>query len=493
MNYVDEFNAQWRASAHEAVQYSDDMPECFLVLPELIDGAISQGAASKIIISININNDVGILKVTDNGKGISNIDRLLNWASKDSTTVHHRYGHGSKKCLTKWNKDYYSKWYIKHRTCDKKGKSGSLFTYNGPFRGIKMQADEDENDDTSLMPSGLEWCIEFNNKEIMGNNCSPEKIFEIIKETLRTRYSKKFFDVTEFIIQVNDIKESSKDKKWKTFQECLEDEVKLNNCKIIKNISEDFNDIKMTYVKYNIFIDGHKDFNLKKEFPIYGRKNMLCSRLHIALSGRTIEIAPFWKFIKGRESNHNSLNGIFGFINFEGDYTKMPTPCTTKVSFYENCDNFKKFMDLIYKLNEIEEVMEPKIEESIKSKVVESIKPKVVESIKPKVVEIIKPKSKKTKEEKSDSEELEDKPIPKKVKDDVWNHYIGENIATHKCLCCKKKTIKNTEFVCGHVIPRCKKGKITVDNLRPICFGCNSSMGKKNMIDFVTEHEYYIG
>jgi hypothetical protein len=44
----EQYISQWRASAHEAVPYTNDFPECFLVLPELIDGAIAQGNASKI-------------------------------------------------------------------------------------------------------------------------------------------------------------------------------------------------------------------------------------------------------------------------------------------------------------------------------------------------------------------------------------------------------------------------------------------------------------
>ena len=71
MNTNDDFNAQWRASAHEAVKYVEDFPECFLVLPELVDGAIAQGASTQIKIQINLlNEDKGILRVIDNGKGV---------------------------------------------------------------------------------------------------------------------------------------------------------------------------------------------------------------------------------------------------------------------------------------------------------------------------------------------------------------------------------------------------------------------------------------
>jgi len=164
----EQYISQWRASAHEAVPYTNDFPECFLVLPELIDGAIAQGNASKVTIHIDLMDDTGVLRVIDNGKGVTNIQRILSWASKNNYSIHHRYGHGSKKCLTKWNKNYKSKWYIRYRNCDKRGTSSSLFTYKGLFEGTEKEFEEDPNDDITLMPSGLEWCIEFE-KETCSN------------------------------------------------------------------------------------------------------------------------------------------------------------------------------------------------------------------------------------------------------------------------------------------------------------------------------------
>ncbi len=90
----DEYSAQWRASAHEAVPYSEDLPECFLVLPEPIDGAVAQGGATQITITINLAVNLGgknSITITDNGKGITNTERLLTWSSKSSVDVHHRY------------------------------------------------------------------------------------------------------------------------------------------------------------------------------------------------------------------------------------------------------------------------------------------------------------------------------------------------------------------------------------------------------------------
>lgn len=41
-----------RLQCAEAVPYCEDLPECIGILPELIDGAVAQGAASKVKISI---------------------------------------------------------------------------------------------------------------------------------------------------------------------------------------------------------------------------------------------------------------------------------------------------------------------------------------------------------------------------------------------------------------------------------------------------------
>jgi galactitol-specific phosphotransferase system IIB component len=83
--------------------------------------------------------------------------------------------------------------------------------------------------------------------------------------------------------------------------------------------------------------------------------------------------------------------------------------------------------------------------------------------------------------------------IPKNVRIIVWNHYISEDIIKHKCLCCKKVTISNTSFEVGHVISEKNGGTQEINNLRPICFACNHSMGTENMIDFVVKYGLYIG
>jgi hypothetical protein len=86
-----------------------------------------------------------------------------------------------------------------------------------------------------------------------------------------------------------------------------------------------------------------------------------------------------------------------------------------------------------------------------------------------------------------------DKKVSKKVKTDVWNTFIGEGIANHKCLCCKMTTIDKASFDCGHVLSRAEGGGPEIHNLRPICSGCNNGMGTMNMIEYVKKHGYYIG
>ena len=77
------------------------------------------------------------------------------------------------------------------------------------------------------------------------------------------------------------------------------------------------------------------------------------------------------------------------------------------------------------------------------------------------------------------------KPIPSTVKKLVWNTNIGEEIGKTKCLCCKSTDITQMSFNCGHIIAEANGGNTIVSNLKPICQNCNSSMGTKNMNEFM--------
>ncbi len=78
--------------------------------------------------------------------------------------------------------------------------------------------------------------------------------------------------------------------------------------------------------------------------------------------------------------------------------------------------------------------------------------------------------------------------VPKKVRDDSWNKYVGTDKGEAPCLCCRTYTISKSEFHAGHVISEAKGGPTTVENIRPICGGCNLSMGTRDMREFIQTH-----
>lgn len=82
------------------------------------------------------------------------------------------------------------------------------------------------------------------------------------------------------------------------------------------------------------------------------------------------------------------------------------------------------------------------------------------------------------------------KNIPATVRRLTWYKYIGQEIGKAKCLCCNVTDITQLSFHCGHIIPESQGGENTVENLRPICQNCNSSMGSKNFYDFKKMLEY---
>ena len=80
------------------------------------------------------------------------------------------------------------------------------------------------------------------------------------------------------------------------------------------------------------------------------------------------------------------------------------------------------------------------------------------------------------------------KAIPVALKRKVWDHWIGEHIGKTKCPCCKLTDITQLNFSCGHITAEANGGVLHVSNLRPICTSCNSSMGTKNMNEFIREY-----
>lgn len=79
--------------------------------------------------------------------------------------------------------------------------------------------------------------------------------------------------------------------------------------------------------------------------------------------------------------------------------------------------------------------------------------------------------------------------IPKKIKNDSWDKYIGSTIGDSICLCCRNTSINSKSFIGGHIISEKNGGNVSVHNIVPICADCNLSMGTTNMDEFI--HKYY--
>ena len=90
---------------------------------------------------------------------------------------------------------------------------------------------------------------------------------------------------------------------------------------------------------------------------------------------------------------------------------------------------------------------------------------------------------KKFKQEKTKEPKSKRTSIPKSLKIQVWNEYIGKEKGVGNCLCCNTE-IDSKKFDCGHIEAVNTGGLTVLENLRPICSTCNKSMGDQNMFEF---------
>lgn len=349
---TDEFTGLWRGSAMEKVPYTDDFPEQLLVLPELYDGSIGQGNATEITTAfIEKGNGMWTLIIKDNGRGIRNIPRLLKWCAPTSVDNYHRNGHGLKKALTKFAPDYATaKWTIQWRNPGQ-----CLNTVRGPFRGLEtpIDTDEDNRDTTTLMPSGTMISVDTD-ITLLGSYQNPEKLLQGIKEIIQTRFSETVLRRVRFRVTIRSLTGPVKtidSEDWHSFKWWVQRGVESGT---IERICEDEPhtslDAPWLLSRYKIVVNGATNYDLKREFPTYGSKNQQTQRVGIALQDRTIEYAPFYKFI-GKNVNHNNDNGTIVLVEFPSpDLEKKPEPSTTKVSMYENNPIYKQFKTDIQRL-----------------------------------------------------------------------------------------------------------------------------------------------
>ena len=75
------------------------------------------------------------------------------------------------------------------------------------------------------------------------------------------------------------------------------------------------------------------------------------------------------------------------------------------------------------------------------------------------------------------------------VKNTLWSLHFP-NVLEGKCKCCQTETITRNNFDCGHIISEKNGGEIKLENLKPICRACNSSMGVMNMNDYMKKYGF---
>ena len=287
----------------------------------------------------------------------------------------------------------------------------------------------------------------------------------------------------------------------------------LQGCKVIASI---FND-NYTFISTN----EHKI--LLNTHPLFGIATCIYT-----LNDTLYKIYNIWKFdyeyfITNNNDNlkiihksdflklkFNITNSYLLMTNFLYNINKDQLLQDNLQQFHEgNEDNYKYFFELynylieycnLNKYKNLELLLEKlNIKDSCKKVLPKKEYPINVPSIniplkkEPIKKEPIKKDAIKKESPKKDTpikEKYKKKPIPPPLKRNVWHKYIGEDIGKAKCLCCKLADITQMSFHCGHIIAESKGGELSVNNLKPICQSCNSSMGTQNMNEYIEKYGF---
>lgn len=78
--------------------------------------------------------------------------------------------------------------------------------------------------------------------------------------------------------------------------------------------------------------------------------------------------------------------------------------------------------------------------------------------------------------------------IPKRTRDLTWVTHNGKVFESPCWSCNDVITVFN--FEAGHIQAERTGGETNINNLRPVCSGCNRSMGTRNMREFAVTQGY---
>lgn len=80
--------------------------------------------------------------------------------------------------------------------------------------------------------------------------------------------------------------------------------------------------------------------------------------------------------------------------------------------------------------------------------------------------------------------------IPIAVRTAIWNKFIGVDKGIGYCYVGCGNVIQIATMQAGHIKAEAMGGETTIENLRPICSHCNTSMGKTDMREFIVKYKF---
>jgi len=251
-----------------------------------------------------------------------------------------------------------------------------------------------------------------------------------------------------------------------------------NSINMIMGFSSKSKEIISDYLDI-ILSDSFKKNNSNSRTRLYFRKiqSEIFSRWKKATNNDyTEDIMEFNTLVGKYQVNYSNYIDLFQISSLL--YNKDDNILLEIIPFYEKLlKKYEKYDKLKKKLNAKKEESkkeEPKKEET---KPTEKI-PKEI------LVEAIKEEGLKEKKVKKTKEK-----IPASVKNTLWSLYFP-NTLQGNCQCCKTEVISKNNFDCGHIISEKEGGEVKLDNLKPVCRSCNSSMSTMNMNDFMKKYGF---
>ena len=195
------------------------------------------------------------------------------------------------------------------------------------------------------------------------------------------------------------------------------------------------------------------------------------------------------KYCKDASMIHNKISEIYGSHNIPGNFPDIqqivnnPTVLEPSQSWRAPLFNLAPIDDFLAYMKIWRFV-------SDYSAMIRGYSTETAPEIATKLEPPVKEKKKKPETEAPTEEKKKKKPIPVALKRKVWAKWMGEDTGKAKCLCCKLTDITQLNFHCGHIIAEAAGGELKVDNLKPICQSCNSSMGMTNMDEFISKYGF---